>query len=261
MLGGTEEVVTVYLAIFSVAVAVGSGLAAWMAAGRIVILPTLVGAVLLAVFAIDLGCTTYGAAAGADAFRRRRGVLLAARHPRADRSRRPRDRRRPLHRADIRGGAGLGRRRPPRPRHRRGQRTNAAFMVAARSWWRCCRRSASTTPMLFILIGLATLAVAVVDRAHHAGETADATFSPSCFVRSPRRGQGPGEPAQAGPNPIIALNHVSFLDAALAMSLLGKDPVFAIDVGISQQWWVKPFLRFTRAHAARSHASRWRSAR
>ena len=30
-LGGTEEVVTAYLAIFSVAVAVGSGLAAWLA--------------------------------------------------------------------------------------------------------------------------------------------------------------------------------------------------------------------------------------
>ena len=34
---------------------------------------------------------------------------------------------------------------------------------------------------------------------------------------------------KAGPNPIIALNHVSFLDAALALSLLPKEPVFAID--------------------------------
>src|SRR5439155_26271351 len=49
VLGGTEEVVTVFLAVFSVAVAVGSGLAAWLSSGRIVILPTLVGAVLLAV--------------------------------------------------------------------------------------------------------------------------------------------------------------------------------------------------------------------
>mgnify|MGYP003344757782 CR=1 FL=1 len=51
----------------------------------------------------------------------------------------------------------------------------------------------------------------------------------------------------AGPNPIIALNHVSFLDAALAMSLLPKDPIFAIDSAMAQNWWVKPFLRFTRA--------------
>src|SRR6266568_5928019 len=35
VLGGTEEVVTVCLAVFSVAIAVGSGLAAWLAAGRI----------------------------------------------------------------------------------------------------------------------------------------------------------------------------------------------------------------------------------
>ena len=38
----------------------------------------------------------------------------------------------------------------------------------------------------------------------------------------------------AGPNVIIALNHVSFLDAGLAMSLRSRKPVFAIDVGIAQ---------------------------
>src|SRR6185295_13705161 len=60
VLGGTEEVVTAFLAVFSIAVAVGSGLAAFLSAGRIVILPTLVGAVLLALFAMDLGWATYG---------------------------------------------------------------------------------------------------------------------------------------------------------------------------------------------------------
>src|SRR5437868_15271936 len=60
VLGGVEDVVTVYLAIFSIAVAVGSGLAAWLSAGRIVILPTLVGAVGLCLFAIDLGWSTLG---------------------------------------------------------------------------------------------------------------------------------------------------------------------------------------------------------
>ena len=39
---------------------------------------------------------------------------------------------------------------------------------------------------------------------------------------------------KAGPNVIIALNHVSFLDAGLAMSLRNRKPVFAIDVGIAQ---------------------------
>ena len=52
---------------------------------------------------------------------------------------------------------------------------------------------------------------------------------------------------KAGPNAIIALNHVSFLDAALALSLLDSEPVFAIDYEIAQRWWVKPFLKLTRA--------------
>ena len=56
-IGGTEGVVTLFLTIFSVAVAVGSGLAAWLAAGRIVLLPTLCGAVLLGLFSLDLGWT------------------------------------------------------------------------------------------------------------------------------------------------------------------------------------------------------------
>src|SRR5215470_3055583 len=63
-LGGDEGVINAYLAVFSVAVAVGSGLAAWLASGRIVLIPTVFGAVLLAVFAIDLGWLTAGMVAG-----------------------------------------------------------------------------------------------------------------------------------------------------------------------------------------------------
>ena len=47
--------------IFSISIAIGSGLAAWLAAGRIILLPTLIGAVLLGLFAIDLGWSTYAA--------------------------------------------------------------------------------------------------------------------------------------------------------------------------------------------------------
>ena len=38
-----------------------------------------------------------------------------------------------------------------------------------------------------------------------------------------------------------------FLDAPLALSLLEQEPVFAIDSGIAQRWWVRPFLRVTKA--------------
>ena len=81
-LGATEEVVTAFLAIFTISIAIGSGLAAWIAHGRIVLYPTLIGAVLLAVFSIDLGFATYGvretAAAGVGTvFTSFRGIRVA----------------------------------------------------------------------------------------------------------------------------------------------------------------------------------------
>src|SRR6516164_4290835 len=59
-LGGSEEVVTAYLGIFSIAIAIGSGLASWLASGRIVLIPTVFGGVLLGLFALHLGWITHG---------------------------------------------------------------------------------------------------------------------------------------------------------------------------------------------------------
>jgi acyl-[acyl-carrier-protein]-phospholipid O-acyltransferase/long-chain-fatty-acid--[acyl-carrier-protein] ligase len=61
LVGGNEDTVTVYLAAFSIAVGIGSGLAAAIARGRIVLKTTLVGAVLLGVFALDIGLAMLGA--------------------------------------------------------------------------------------------------------------------------------------------------------------------------------------------------------
>jgi acyl-[acyl-carrier-protein]-phospholipid O-acyltransferase/long-chain-fatty-acid--[acyl-carrier-protein] ligase len=247
VLGGTEEVVTAFLAVFSIAVAVGSGLAAFLSAGRIVILPTLVGAVLLAVFAADLGWTTYGAPLAivpqgvAEVFSSARGW-----HVLVD-----------LAGLAIAGGlyivptfaavqawAGADR----RARVIAGVNVlNAAFMVAGTIVVAILQAVGATTPLLFILIGLSTLIVAVViDRTMPANALMDFL---SIVFRALYRVEVKGVEnlLNAGPNPIIALNHVSFLDAALAMSLLPKDPIFAIDSAMAQNWWVKPFLRFTRA--------------
>ena len=56
----------------------------------------------------------------------------------------------------------------------------------------------------------------------------------------------------AGPAPILALNHVSFLDGPLALTLTDEEPVFAIDHTIAQAWWVKPFLKLDARPAAQS---------
>jgi acyl-[acyl-carrier-protein]-phospholipid O-acyltransferase/long-chain-fatty-acid--[acyl-carrier-protein] ligase len=65
LIGGDEATVTVYLAMFSIAVGCGSGLAAVIARGRIVLNTTIAGAVLLGLFALDIGFSTWGAAPAA----------------------------------------------------------------------------------------------------------------------------------------------------------------------------------------------------
>jgi len=65
LIGGDEDTVTAYLALFSIAVGLGSGLAAVIARGRIVLNTTLAGSLLIAAFALDLGLATYGAAPAA----------------------------------------------------------------------------------------------------------------------------------------------------------------------------------------------------
>jgi len=54
---------------------------------------------------------------------------------------------------------------------------------------------------------------------------------------------------QAGPRKVIAINHVSLADAALIMSILGPKVVFAIDTDIARRWWVRPFLSFVRTYS------------
>jgi acyl-[acyl-carrier-protein]-phospholipid O-acyltransferase/long-chain-fatty-acid--[acyl-carrier-protein] ligase len=62
LIGGNEDTVTAYLALFSIAVGIGSGLAAAIARGRIVLNTTLAGCVLLGLFALDIGYATLGVA-------------------------------------------------------------------------------------------------------------------------------------------------------------------------------------------------------
>ncbi len=52
-----------------------------------------------------------------------------------------------------------------------------------------------------------------------------------------------------GERRVIAINHVSFLDAPIILSLMRATPIFAIDSGIAKRWWVKPFLSIADARA------------
>jgi acyl-[acyl-carrier-protein]-phospholipid O-acyltransferase / long-chain-fatty-acid--[acyl-carrier-protein] ligase len=246
-LGGDEQVINAYLAVFSIAVAIGSGLAAWLASGRIVLIPTVFGAVLLAAFAIDLGWLTAGMVAGeqgrgiAEVFSGGPGVHVAI----------------DLAGLAIGGGlfivpsfaavqawAGADR----RARVVAAVNVlNALFMTVAALSVAALQAGGVTTSTILIGLGVLNLVAAVVIlRTMPVNPVRDLlSVIFRAFFRLEVKGLD--NVAKAGPNAIISLNHVSFLDAAVALSLLEREPVFAIDSNIAQRWWVKPFLKLTRA--------------
>jgi acyl-[acyl-carrier-protein]-phospholipid O-acyltransferase/long-chain-fatty-acid--[acyl-carrier-protein] ligase len=254
-MGGTEMVVSTYLGIFAIAIAVGSGIGSFLSSGRIVLLPVPVAGVVMGLFALDLGWAVSGIVAhqpaqdigaffaGTSAWRV--GIDLAG--------------------LAIAGGvfvvpsfAAAQAWAPAEKRARIVAAVNvlsAAFMVAGAVVVALLQAAGLTLSHLFLLIGVLTIAASVwILRTLPTNPLSDFL---SILFRAFYRVEVSGREniAKAGDNAIIALNHVSFLDAALALSILDKEPVFAIDHGIAQRWWVKPFLKLTRSHAARPGAA------
>jgi acyl-[acyl-carrier-protein]-phospholipid O-acyltransferase/long-chain-fatty-acid--[acyl-carrier-protein] ligase len=248
-IGGTEGVVTVFLTIFSVAVALGSGLAAWLAAGRIILLPTLVAAVLLGLFCLDLGWTVSAVVPAAhplavgEFFSSPYSIHIAV----------------DLAGLAISGGlyivpsftavqawAGADR----RARVVAAVNVlNAAFMVGGAIILAVLQKLGFGASKLFALLGVANLVMAII-----IGRTMPASWL-NDFLSIVFRAfyglevKGIENVAKAGHNAVVALNHVSFLDPPLATAILPKRPVFAIDVAMSRNWWVQPFLKFVRTMA------------
>jgi acyl-[acyl-carrier-protein]-phospholipid O-acyltransferase/long-chain-fatty-acid--[acyl-carrier-protein] ligase len=52
---------------------------------------------------------------------------------------------------------------------------------------------------------------------------------------------------KAGNRTVIVVNHVSFLDPVLLAAFLPVKPMFAVNTYIAKAWWVKPFLRLVDA--------------
>lgn len=246
-MGGTEMVVSTYLGIFAIAIAVGSGIGSFLSSGGIVLLPVPVAGVVMGLFALDLGWAVSGIVAhqpaqdigaffaGPAAWRV--GIDLAG--------------------LAIAGGvfvvpsfAATQAWAPADKRARIVAAVNvlsAAFMVAGAVVVALLQAAGLTLGQLFLLIGVLTIAASVwILRTLPTNPLSDFL---SILFRAFYRVEVSGREniAKAGDNAIIALNHVSFLDAALALSILDKEPVFAIDHGIAQRWWVKPFLKLTRA--------------
>lgn len=247
VLGGTETVVTAFLTVFAVAIAVGSGLASWLSSQRIVLLPTPVGGILMGLFALDLGWAVWGVTPGpvpvgaAEVLSTGRGIRIAV----------------DLFGMAVAGGlfivpsfAALQAWSEKRNRARIIAAANilsAAFVAGGAVATGVLLALGLKAGQVFAILGLASIAAGVV--IFRTLPTSPFRDALSILYRAIFRLEvrGLDNVAKAGPRAIVALNHVSFLDAGLALSLLDREPVFAIDSGIAQRWWVKPFLKITRA--------------
>jgi acyl-[acyl-carrier-protein]-phospholipid O-acyltransferase/long-chain-fatty-acid--[acyl-carrier-protein] ligase len=246
-LGGDDNLYIAAMTLFSVSIGVGSALAAWMSHGRIILLPTVIGAVLMGVFAIDLGLATWAAVPGpspvgplaffATGTGLRIGIDLAGLAVAGGLYIVPVF-------AAVQSWAGEDRRARVIAA---GNVIQAGFIVGGALAAAALQAAGLTEGQIITLLGALNLVAAVAAlKLLPVNVFRDVL---SIIYRAVYRMEVKGleNLDKAGPNPIIALNHVSFLDGGLALSLMDKDPVFAIDHGIAQRWWVKPFLKITRA--------------
>jgi len=247
-IGGGIDVETVINALFAIGIAVGSIGAAIVAHGRIVLLPVPLAAFVMAAFLVDLGLATWSlpiATSEIDitAFlASAQGVRIAI---------------------DVAGIACAG-----------GFFVVPAF-AAVQSWAGEDRRArvvaavniitalfmvggavvtailqtsliGLSEPTLLVLLGVLNVLAGIWLFRNLPG-TFMADFLRMLFKLVFRiEVKGAENVKLAGDRCVIAVNHLSFLDAPVILSLLDDKPVFAIDWQIAKAWWVKPFLGVAR---------------
>jgi acyl-[acyl-carrier-protein]-phospholipid O-acyltransferase/long-chain-fatty-acid--[acyl-carrier-protein] ligase len=247
--GGEDLLVTLHLAVFAVALAAGSFLAAALSGGRINLLPAVIGAGISAIGLADLSYVTAIAISDVEQL----GFAAYFAQPETIRA--------AVDLGIIAFGGGLvvvptfASLQAQAPNHERARIIagasilNAAGMVAASLV--LAGLGALQVPLFGISILSATAMACVAIwmwRALEMGFIRDFfAMIFRVFYRIKVTGLENLDPATSGPNPVIAVNHVSFLDAAIILSMLPRQPVFAIDSTIAKAWWLRPFIKPLRA--------------
>jgi acyl-[acyl-carrier-protein]-phospholipid O-acyltransferase/long-chain-fatty-acid--[acyl-carrier-protein] ligase len=241
-LGGAETETTVFLTVFAVSIAIGSAIAAWFSAGRIILLPAVFGSAVIGLFALDLAYVIanlpqLGPVSGVAAFVQQSGV----KHIAFD-----------LFMMSLAGAfiavptfAALQAWAAPEKRGRAiagNNIINAAFITVGGAAVAGLQATGVSLSVITAIFGVSSLAAAVVMFVKL--PTSPLYDMISIIFRAFHRVeiQGLENLEKAGETPIFALNHVSFLDAPLAMMLSDKRPVFAVNSEIAKRWWLKPFL-------------------
>ena len=244
IIGGDEEVVTLFLVVFSVGIAIGSLLCNRLLAGEVSARYVPMAALGMALFAFDLVYATsnvvaidgelLGAAAFLDHVANWRiladllfiaisgGIyivplysIMQSRSPEASRS-------------QVIAGNNI---------------MNALFMVASALLTLSLLTSGFKVTDVFLFMAIASVLVAV----YICKLLPDVVFK-MLFARLFRllyrvELKGWENFAKVGDKAVIIVNHVSFLDAALLATYLPGRATFAINTQIAKKWWVKPALQ------------------
>lgn len=243
-IGGGIDVETAISALFAIGIAVGSLGAAMLSHGRILLLPVPIAAFAMAGFLIDLGLTTYAlpkaeTSVALSAFlASSTGIRIA------------------IDVAGLAAAAGLfvvpifsavqawaGEDRRARV-IAAVNIVNSLFIVGGALTTAVLQSSAIglSEPVLLIALGVLNFGACVYFSRRLPGNfIADfLTLVFRLFYRLEVHGLE--HIAAAGDRCVIAVNHVSFLDAPVVLSVLDRKPVFAIDRQMAEKWWVRPFL-------------------
>jgi acyl-[acyl-carrier-protein]-phospholipid O-acyltransferase / long-chain-fatty-acid--[acyl-carrier-protein] ligase len=247
IIGGSEGVVTLCLAVFTVGIAVGSVLAARASHGRPNLALVPMGALLMGLFALAIaslasvispGAAPVGPAA---LLVSPAGLALLA----------------SLCGLAIAGGLfivpSFAAVQAWAPVDRRARVIaavnvlNAAYMVAAGGIVAVLQAMGVGISVIFAALGILSIAsIALVARFWGTEVLRDsARMMFQFFFRLEVEGL---ENIPSGQRVVIAPNHVSLLDGPLLHAILPQQAAFAVNSQMGETWWVRPFLRHIRAH-------------
>jgi acyl-[acyl-carrier-protein]-phospholipid O-acyltransferase/long-chain-fatty-acid--[acyl-carrier-protein] ligase len=248
LVGGSEGVVTMCLAVFTVGIAVGSVLAARASRGQPNLGLVPLGAVLMGLFSLGIAAITAMLVPGPQpigpaavlATGRGLGLLVC------------------LCGLAVAGGLfivpSFAAVQAWAPVDRRARVIaavnvlNAAYMLGAGALVAVLQAAGAGVSVLFAILGVLSICVvALVLRAWGSEVLRDAGRTVFRFffrleVEGLENIPGPGERV------VLAPNHVSLLDGPLLHTILPKQAAFAVNNQIAQAWWVRPFLSVINAH-------------
>ena len=243
VIGANEHVVTLFLATFSIGIALGSLICNRLLNGEITAKFVPFGALGMTLFTLDLFLATSGQVPAPEALQ---GIASFLSQPTGWRILAD------LIAISVCGGifivplyAILQWRSEAAQRARTvaaNNIMNALFMVVGAAGATSMLLAEMSVPSVFLAVALANGAVAIYICGLLPDAIVKAGMASVLRVLYRVRVRGADNLEKAGKRAVIVANHVSFLDGVLLGAFLPTKPIFAVYTLIARQWWLKPFF-------------------